>query len=138
MVISIILVLLGRTMVAVKNFQDRQGIRQEVSTVIEKLRQVQMEASAVEIPRECTSSLLGYRVIGLENQMRIVPDCESAIEAVYVMKEAEFCNPVDFTFLTPAGNLPDTYKIGVCHGNMVLTFEIALTGSITEAIKYRI
>ncbi len=134
-VISIMVILLARTMVAVKSFQDRQSVRQDANDIVEILRQVQMKASAVEVPRECTSNLNGYRVVGLESEMRVIPECDSAIEKSYLMKNARFCNPVDFTFITPAGNLPSVYTVGICQGNMQLFFDILETGSVSEVIE---
>ena len=72
--IAIIVLTSGGSLIAFLNYRDRRTAQDDANAVVERLRTVQVKASAVEGPSAC-SSVANYQATLVNNQLTVVANC---------------------------------------------------------------
>lgn len=138
-VTAILMVLMGRSLVAVKDFSDRQDIKNEALTVVEYLRQAQVGAAAGNASG-CEGSFSGTRVtLSNDNDtskgiLTIATLCVDGEIKTIMFKRGSFCNsiPKEITFSVPGGYTEAT-TIEICLDSVKkYKIDVLLTGSVSE------
>lgn len=139
---TIIIVLSGASLVTFVNYRDVRSTRDTAETVAERLRTVQIKATATEIPTEC-DTVSNYIVTYDGSGLSVVASCLNAGIPEYVgianlsltLVNSVFQNPGTVTFdsrTVSALAIPST--INICGNKKLFTITISNSANVGKPV----
>lgn len=72
---TIIILFSGSSLVAFLNYQDIRSTNDAADTIVERLRTIQIKATATEVPLECVNGVSNYKVTYGGTSLSVVATC---------------------------------------------------------------
>lgn len=141
-VIGILSVMVGTGIVALVPFRERREVLSDTRSMAVLLKQIQVKASAVEIPIECDASGVSefeLQFAGSDVDLLIWPPsggipCKETLKILKLSRGAEFVVPGVLVFTTPFGST-SVSTISICNYGVQYDLEINENGSVSEPLK---
>lgn len=140
-VIGILSVMTGVGIVALVPFRERREVLSDSRSMAVLLKQIQVKASAVEIPLECDASgVSGFELQFAGSDVDLLlktPNgftCKENLNILRLSRGAEFVSPGALVFTTPFGST-SVSTISICNYGVQYDLEINENGSVSEPLK---
>lgn len=78
--VTIIILLSGTSLVAFVNYREVRSVSDEANAVAERLRTIQIKATAVEVPVECVNGVTNYKVTYGGTSLSVVATCPGVVD----------------------------------------------------------
>ena len=140
-VIGILSVLMGVGISAIAPFKERREVLSDVKNMASLLKQVQVKASAVEIPSACDATGVGEFVVGFSGSVATLEvvrpgggACVSSSEVLSFSSGSEFVSEGSVVFKTPFGSASPV-TIGISNYGIQYDLEVGENGNVSEPKK---
>jgi prepilin-type N-terminal cleavage/methylation domain-containing protein len=140
-VIGILSLFVGAGIVALVPFRERREVLGDARNMASLLKQVQVKASAVEIPSDCEISGVSefeLQFSGADVDLLVKTSsgatCKQTLGVLNLSNGTEFVFAGQVVFITPFGST-DSSTISVCNYGIQYDLEINENGSISEPVK---
>ena len=140
-VIGILSIFVGLGVVAVVSFKERREVLFNARDLASLLKQVQVKASAVEVPFECDASgVSGFEVSYSGDEVGLLvtspggASCKAEDEVLVFTDGSEFVTAGSVAFKTPFGSA-NPVTIEVCNRSIQYDIEVGENGSVSEPTK---
>lgn len=133
-VISILIMIMGGSMSALSAFKERRTAQADAQLVAEKLRSVQVRASAVEVPSGCTT-VQNYTVTMNGSGLSVVVNCAvggpfTVSEMATTLQGSRFNSPVSIVFSSPLGTT-SVQNVDVCSSPTLYRVSVSGSGNVS-------